>query len=90
LPGMANMSGAQRMQIERYDLGVTRDRLFSTGATGRRFLIAYTVVALVVLAALTYAAIDAFEVSKHAIVVVDLLVVFFGIAAWVYPNRKHV
>jgi hypothetical protein len=86
---MANMTGAQRTQIERYDLGDTRDRLKSTGSAGRRFLIAYTVVALVVLAVLTYAAIDVFEVSKDAIVVADLLVVFFGIAAWVYPNRKH-
>ena len=87
---MSNMTGAQRTQIERYDLGDTRDRLKSPGDTGRKFLIAYTVFALVVLAALTYAAIDVFEISKHAIVVADLLVVFFGIAAWVYPNRKHV
>jgi hypothetical protein len=87
---MANMTGAQRMQVERYDLGDTRDRLKDPGATGRKFLIAYTVVALAVLAALTYAAIDLFEISRDLIVVADLVIVFFGLAAWVYPQRKHV
>jgi hypothetical protein len=86
---MANMTGAERMQIERYDLGETSDRLTSAGAGGRRFLIAYTVIALAVLAVLTYAAIDVFEVSKDAIVAADLVVLVFGLAAWVNPNRKH-
>jgi hypothetical protein len=83
------MSGAQRMQVERYDLGETRDRLKSAGDGGRRFVIAYTLVALAVLAVLTYAAIDVFEVSKDAVVAADLIVLVFGLAAWVNPNRKH-
>jgi hypothetical protein len=86
---MANMSGAQRIQVERYDLGYTRNRLNAAGAAGRKFLIAYTVVALVVLAALTYAAIDIFEVSRDAVVAADLVILFFGLAGWVNPNRKH-
>ena len=86
---MANMSGAERSQIERYELGA-RDRLSSASTSGRRWVIAYTIIGLLVLAALTYAAIEVFEVSKHAIVVADLIIVFFGLAAWVYPNRKHV
>jgi hypothetical protein len=83
------MSGAQRMQVERYDLGDTRTRLNATRAGGRKFLIAYTTIALVVLVALTYAAIDIFEVSRDAVVAADLVILFFGLAAWVNPNRKH-
>jgi hypothetical protein len=77
------------MQVERYDLGDTRTRLNAAGAGGRKFLIAYTVVALAVLAALTYAAIDIFEVSRDAVVAANLVILFFGLAAWVNPNRKH-
>ncbi len=85
---MANMSGAERAQVERYDLGAV-DRLTSATSAGRRFLIAYTVIGLAVLAALTYAAVDLFEVSKDAVVAADLVILFFGLAAWVNPNRKH-
>jgi hypothetical protein len=77
------------MQVERYDLGDTRTRLNTAGAGGRKFLIAYTAIALVVLVALTYAAIDIFEVSRDAVVAADLVILFFGLAAWVNPNRKH-
>lgn len=57
---------------------------------GRRALIAYTVVALALLALLGYAAIRIFDGVHHLIVLGVLVVLVLGIAGWVYPQRRHV
>jgi hypothetical protein len=86
---MANMTGAERMQIERYDLGDARDRLKSISSRGQRVLAAATIFFVAVLGVLTYAAAQVFDGWHHLIVLADVAIVFFGIAAWVYPRRKH-
>ena len=86
---MANMTGAERAQVERHDLGDIPDRLKMPTARERRALHVITVVAIIVLAVLTYAALQVFEGWAHLVVIADLVIVFFGIAAWVYPGRTH-
>ncbi len=53
-------------------------------------MIAYTLIGLVVLAVLTFAAVQVFDGWSHAIIIADLIIVFFGLAFWVWPERKHV
>ena len=54
---------------------------------GQRFLAGLTIVFIVVLGALTYAAIQVFDGWAHLVVIADLLIVFFAIAAWIYSTR---
>lgn len=85
---MANMTPGQRTQMERYDLGEQDDRI-SRPKQGRSIVVT-TVVLLLILAVLSYAAIQAFDGWAHLVVIVDLVILFFGIAYWVYPQRKNV
>jgi hypothetical protein len=61
----------------------------SVGPVGQRVLNTYAVVALAVLAALTFAAVRVFDGWAHALVIGDLLLVTYGIARWVDPNRAR-
>ncbi len=86
---MANMTVQQRNQLERLDMGDTPSRLNIATPAQRRLLSMLTPVFAVVLGLLVYAAARVFDGWPHAIVIGDLIVVFFGVAAWVWPRRKH-
>lgn len=87
---MSNLTVNQRNQLEKYELGYTGDRLTRATAAQQRVFTVLTVVFLGVLGLLTYAAIQVFDGWPHLIVLGDMVLVFFGIAAWVYPKRKRV
>jgi cytochrome c biogenesis protein CcdA len=87
---MSNMTENQRGQMERYDLGETRSRLFSATPREQRVWAGLSVVFVLILAALSYAAIQVFDGWASAIVLADLVIIFFGLAMWLNPNRKHV
>ena len=83
---MGNLTVQDRNQYERAGYS---DAPRLTGAA-RRAMIAYTVIGLIVLAALTFAAIQVFDGWTHLIILADLIIVFFGLAFWVWPERKHI
>ena len=83
---MGNRTVHDRNQYERANYS---DAPRVSGAA-RRVMIAYTLVGLVVLAALTFAAVQVFDGWIHAIIIADLIIVFFGLAFWVWPERKNV
>lgn len=86
---MANMDVTQRVQYERADLGdAGSTRLLTTRA--RRVTAACTLLAVVIAGALGYAAIWGIDAWHQLLVLGVIVVIFFGVAAWVYPNRKHV
>jgi hypothetical protein len=84
---MGNLTVHDRNQYERANYAEA-PRL--TGTAERRVMVAYSVIGLVVLAVLTFAAVQVFDGWHHLIIIGDLLVILFGIAAWVWPERKHV
>lgn len=84
---MANMTISDYNQMDRARF--TDGNGVRIGRFGRRILAAYLVVASAVLAFLLFWAAQVFDGWPHLIVIGDLLVVLFGIAAWVYPDRKH-
>ncbi|HYU61057.1 MAG TPA: hypothetical protein VEK39_09870 [Solirubrobacterales bacterium] len=84
---MGNLTVHDRNQYER--AGYTDSPRLS-GTAERRVMVAYTIIGLVVLAVLTFAAVQVFDGWHHLIVIGDLLVILFGLAAWVWPERKHV
>jgi hypothetical protein len=84
---MGNLTVHDRNQYERANY---QDAPRLSGAVERRLMVGYTLIGLVVLAVLTFAAVQVFDGWSSAIIVADLVVVFFGIAAWVWPERKHV
>lgn len=84
---MGNLTVHDRNQYER--AGHT-DSPRLTGKAERRVMAAYTVIGLVVLAVLTFAAVQVFDGWHHLIIIADLVVVFFGVAAWVWPERKNI
>lgn len=86
---MANMTENQRGQMERYDLGETKSRLFTASGRERKVWAVYSVIAMVVLVLLSIAAISILN-TWRLIVLADIIILFFGIAAWLNPNRKHV
>jgi hypothetical protein len=83
---MGNLTVHDRNQYER---AAYTDAPRLTGTAERRVMLAYTVIGLVVIAALTFAAVQVFDGWHHLIIIADLVVIFFGIAAWVWPERKH-
>ena len=85
---MSNMTENQRSQFDRYDLREKRPRMTEVSEGGQRFLAILTVVFVVVLGALTYAAIQVFDGWAHLVVIADLLIIFFAIAAWIYSTRS--
>jgi hypothetical protein len=86
---MSNLTVNDRNQYERAVL-TDGPRLSPSSAFGRRVLIAYTLIGLAILAALTIAAVQVFDGWHHAIVIGDVIVLVFGLALWVYPERKRV
>ena len=84
---MANMTISDRNQMNRATL--TDGTGVRIGSFGRRVLAVYLIVASAVLAVLLVAAAQVFDGWHHLVVIGDLLVVLFGIAAWAYPDRKH-
>jgi hypothetical protein len=85
---MSRMTVSDRNQFERANL-VEPDQRPRT-PLGRRALFAYTVIALAVLAALTYGALQVFDGVPHLIVIGVLVILVLGLAAWVNPRRRHV
>jgi hypothetical protein len=86
---MANMNVNQRTQYERTELGHVRgSRLLTTRS--RRPVIACTLIALSIAGPLTYAAVAGIDHWYQALVLAVVVVIFFGLAAWVYPERKHI
>jgi hypothetical protein len=85
---MPNLTAADHNQYERASLR-SGERLMSVSSAGQRLLNTYAVFALAVLGALTYAAVGLFDGWPHALVIGDLLLITYGIARWVNPDRKH-
>ena len=81
---MANMSMGDRGGIERAASG--DESMLRTGAAGRRFVAAYVLIGAVILAALSYAAVDAIHGWDHIVVIADIVIVVAALAAFL--NRK--
>jgi hypothetical protein len=77
---MSRMTEADRNQFERATYSERSLRPRSEG--GKRATIAFVVVALAVLAALTVAAIQVFDGWAHLIVIGDLIIFTAAIAVW--------
>jgi hypothetical protein len=84
---MGNLTVQDRNQYERANY---TDVARPTTTAERRLMVAYTLIGALVLAVLTFAAVQVFDGWHHLIIIGDLVVIFFGIAAWVWPQRKHV
>jgi hypothetical protein len=84
---MSNLTVNQRNQYERASMSETS--LGPRTAAGRRAAWAFVGTGLIVLAALSFAAYQAFDGWPHLIVLADLVLVFFGLAAWVFPGRAN-
>ena len=83
---MSNLRVQDRNQYER--AAYSAPPRISEG--GRRALTIYTIVGLVVLAALSYAAFQVFDGLHHLIVIADVVIVVIGLAFWVNPQRQHI
>jgi hypothetical protein len=57
---------------------------------GRRILAISSFVFAGILGVLTYAAVTVFNGWPHLIVIADLLILVYGVAQWVDPNRKRI
>lgn len=75
---MANMSMGDRGGIERAAAG--DESLLRTGRTGQRVAAGYVVVGLVVLAALSYAAVRTIHGWDHIVVIADIVIVVAALA----------
>jgi hypothetical protein len=75
-----------------YERAVLNDRSYirRTNGAGQKLLSAYTVLAVGLLAALTYTAVLIFDGWQHALVIGVGLVTFYGLARWVWPERSRV
>jgi uncharacterized protein (DUF983 family) len=88
---MSNLTEIQRLQLDRPDLTESRGaRLTSATAAEQRLFTILSAVFLVVFAALTYTAITVFHGWDHLIVIGDIVILFWGVALWVYPKRKRI
>jgi hypothetical protein len=84
---MGNLTVQDRNQYERANY---TDQARPTSTAERRLMVAYTVIGALVLAVLTFAAVQVFDGWHHLIIIADLVIIFFGIAAWVWPQRRNV
>jgi hypothetical protein len=84
---MGNLTVQDRNQYERANY---TDSARLTSTAERRLMVAYMVIGALVLAALTFAAVQVFDGWHHLIIIADLVIIFFGIAAWVWPQRRNV
>lgn len=82
---MANMTVNQRSQFERVDLSVPTT---GVGVRDRRPVIAFTVIALVVLAVLGYATVEAINGWARAVVLGAIVLTAVGAMIAVSPNRR--
>ena len=82
---MANMSVNQRTQYERTELSVPST---GVGVRSRRPLIIYTVLALVVLAGLSYATIEAIDGWAQGVVLAMIFVTTIGVMIALDPLRR--
>ena len=82
---MANMSANQRTQLDRVDLSVP-----TTGVRvrSRRPLIIFTVIALAILAALSYATVEAINGWAQAVVLAMIVVTTVGVMIAISPLRR--
>jgi fatty acid desaturase len=82
---MANMSANQRTQLDRVDLSVP-----TTGVRVRRRrpLIIFTVIALAILAALSYATVEAIDGWAQGVVLAMIVVTTVGVMIAVSPLRR--
>ena len=83
---MGNLTVQDRNQYERANYA---DVARPTTTAERRLMVAYTLIGALVLAVLTFAAVQVFDGWHHLIIIGDLVVIFFGVAAWVWPQRKN-
>jgi hypothetical protein len=84
---MGNLTVHDRNQYERANY---TDMARPSSTAERRVMAAYMIIGLIVLAVLTFAAVQVFDGWHHLIIIADLVIVFFGIAAWVWPQRRSV
>ena len=84
---MSNLDLHTRNQFERATLSDNTYVKKTTPAL-RRAIMAYTAIATAVLAIGTWMAVLVFNGWPDLLIVGDLLVVLFGLAYWVWPDRK--
>lgn len=84
---MSSMTQNDRNQMSRYDLQ-DKSRLTQVSERGQKIMTALTVVFLIVLAALSYAAIQVFDGGHHLIVIADIVLVVIAIAFWLASVRE--
>ncbi len=77
---MANMSMGDRNSFERATIG--SERLARPGKEGSAWAIGYVLVGLVVLGALSYAAVQAIHGWDHIVVIADIVIVVAALAAF--------
>lgn len=80
---MSNLRVQDRNQLERARYAAPP----RVSSGGRRATQIYTVVALFVLAALSYAAFQAFDGWHHLIVIGDIVLIVLALAAWIHSQR---
>jgi len=82
---MANMSASQRTQLDRVDLSVP-----TTGVRVRRRrpLIIFTVIALAILGALSYATVEAINGWAQGVVLAMIVVTTVGVMIAISPLRR--
>jgi hypothetical protein len=86
---MANMNVNQRAQYERTELGHAKgSRLLTTRSS--RPVVTYTLMAAAIAGVLAYATVAGIDHWYQALVLGVIVVIVFGLAAWVYPERKHI
>lgn len=85
---MSRMTVSDRNQFERANMAESSHR--PRTSLGRGVLIAYTAIAVAVLAALVFAAYQVFDGLPHLIVLAVIIIVVLGLAAWVNPKRRNV
>ncbi len=85
---MANMSMGDRNSFERATIGT--ETLIKQTAAGRRWSVGFVLVGLGVLAALSWAMVEAIHGWDHIIVIADIVIVVGALAAFLYrPGRDE-
>jgi hypothetical protein len=88
---MSNLTEIQRNQIERFDNEVASGyRLLSPSARERQVFAALSFVLLALLGVLVYVAAWSVDSWWDWFAAADAVLLFFGLAAWVYPKRRHI
>ena len=82
---MANMTIGDRNQMERATIG--DETTFRPRDGSKRGQTVYFVIGLAILAALSYAAIEAIHGWDHIIIIADLVILTLAVAAFAY-NRQ--